>query len=246
MRVPPGARPLRSWDPGHVVTARMRRRPSPGGHLQAGARDCSCSSGGPGESGGRGPGRAALGGRAPFRSRSGVGRHAVPRHTGLGGRPSCAHQPRCAPVTPPGRTVWPARSWPPQLGAAALGGGAPPRVRRTQGDLPQRPPAPRWPVFSPQKRWAEPWAPDGPSSRAGARWPRGWAGQGAAGGPREAESLTTRGAWHPELLPRAAEGTAEGDRSGPAPGDERFRPRESRHLFLCAECISARAVESLR
>lgn len=124
--MPPGARPLRSWDPGHVVTARMRRRPSPGGHLPAGARDCSRSSGGPGESGGRGPGHAALGGRAPFRSRSGVGRHAVPRHTGLGGRPSCAHQPRCAPVTPPGRTVRPARSCPPQLGAAALGGGAPP------------------------------------------------------------------------------------------------------------------------
>lgn len=211
MRVPPGARPLRSWDPGHVVTARMRRRPSPGGHLPAGARDCSRSSGGPGESGGRGPGHAALGGRAPFRSRSGVGRHAVPRHTGLGGRPSCAHQPHCAPVTPPGRTVWPARSWPPQLGAAALGGGARPRVRRTQGDSPRRPPAPRrlrsflsnalpgpaprrrpcglhsrrfgcptasrWPVFSPQKRRAEPWAPDGPRSRAGARWPRGWTGQ---------------------------------------------------------------------
>lgn len=78
-------------------------------------------------------------------------------------------------------------------------------------------------VFSLQKRRAEPWAPDGPRSRAGARWPRGWAGQGAAGGPREAESLTTRGAWRPELLPREAEGTAEGDRSGPAPGDERLR-----------------------
>lgn len=91
--MPPGARPLRSWDPGHVVTARMRRRPSPGGHLPAGARDCSRSSGGPGESGGRGPGRAALGGRAPFRSRSGVGRHTVPATRALADGPAVLTSP---------------------------------------------------------------------------------------------------------------------------------------------------------